>query len=83
MEKPLVRRAAWLSGCLVILVGATLTGRSLYLRGEAALAVILIRKAWDEAVRTGDGAPAWQGGDTPFMAPHLVATFRPRETSQR
>jgi sortase A len=51
-------------GSLLILVGASLSGRALYLRGKAALASALIRLAWDETQRTGQRTRPWPWADT-------------------
>jgi sortase A len=53
-----------LAGCLLIFTGACLSARALYLRGKAALAKVLIRRAWDETLRTGRATPPWPWADT-------------------
>jgi len=53
---------------VVILAGACLTGRALYLHAKAELAGILIRKAWEESVRTGKPYAPWPWADTQPVA---------------
>jgi len=47
-----------------VLVGACLTGRSLYLHAKAELAGILIRRAWDQSIGTGKPHAPWAWADT-------------------
>ena len=53
-----------LTGSVLLFTGACLSARALYLRGKAALAKVLIRRAWDETVRTGRATPPWPWADT-------------------
>jgi sortase A len=53
-----------LAGCLLIFTGTCLSARALYLRGKAALARVLIRRAWDQTIRTGRATPPWPWADT-------------------
>lgn len=53
---------------VVVLAGACLTGRALYLHAKAELAGILIRKAWQESVRTGQPRAPWPWADTQPVA---------------
>lgn len=53
---------------VVVFAGACLTGRAVYLHGKAELAGILIRKAWDESVRTGEPYAPWPWADTQTVA---------------
>ncbi len=57
-------RAASLLGALLLFGGAVLAGRALYLRGKAELAALLIRKAYEETLRTGRETPPWPWADT-------------------
>jgi sortase A len=59
-----VKAAIRLAGSLVMLAGACLTGREMYLQGKAALASALIRRAWDDSLRTGDDEAPWPWADT-------------------
>ena len=49
---------------IIALVGACLTGRALYLHAKAELAGSLIRRAWEQSVRTGKPHPPWAWADT-------------------
>lgn len=49
---------------IAVLVGACLTGRALYLHAKAELASILIRRAWEQSIRTGKPHPPWAWADT-------------------
>src|SRR5207247_505294 len=53
-----------LTGSVLLFTGACLSARALYLRGKAVLAKVLIRRAWDETVRTGRATPPWPWADT-------------------
>lgn len=48
----------------LVLVGTSLTGRALYLDAKAELAGILIRRAWEESIRTGQPHAPWAWADT-------------------
>lgn len=48
----------------LVLVGTCLTGRALYLHAKAELAGILIRRAWEQSVRTGKPHAPWAWADT-------------------
>lgn len=48
---------------LVIVAGACLTGRSFYMHAKAGLAGVLIRRAWEERVRTGEARRPWPRAD--------------------
>jgi sortase A len=49
---------------LLLLAGTCLTGRAVYLHAKAGLAGILIRRAWEQSVRTGDPRAPWPWADT-------------------
>lgn len=48
----------------IMLVGACLTGRALYLHAKAELAGILIRRAWEQSIGTGKPHAPWPWADT-------------------
>ena len=56
---------------LTLVAGACLTSRALYLHAKAELAGVLIRRAWQETVRSGESRPPWPWADT-----HPVARLR-------
>ena len=56
---------------LTLVAGVCLTGRALYLHAKAELAGILIRRAWQVTVRSGESRPPWPWADT-----HPVARLR-------
>lgn len=60
---------------LVLFAGTILTGRALYLRGKATLAAILIRKAWDETLKTDRPTPPWSWADTHPVARLLIPSL--------
>lgn len=49
---------------LILLAGGCLTARALYLRAKAELAGILIRRAWDQSLKTGTPHKPWPWADT-------------------
>ena len=49
---------------LIIAAGTWLTGRALYLHAKAELAGVLIRRAWQETLRTGKPDAPWPWADT-------------------
>ena len=51
----LLGRAARMGFCLALLTGASLSGRQMYLRGQADLAKAVVRLAWDGALRKERG----------------------------
>jgi len=56
---------------VILIAGACLTGRALYLHAKAELAGILIRRAWNESLRSGKVQKPWAWADT-----HPVARLR-------
>jgi sortase A len=60
-------------GCVLLLLGAALSGRAAYLHGKAELAGILIRRAWETRIDSGASRPPWSWADT-----HPVARLRIR-----
>jgi len=56
---------------IVLLAGACLSGRALYLDAKAELAGILIRRAWEQSIGSGKPHAPWPWSDT-----HPVARLR-------
>ncbi len=56
---------------LILLSGACLTFRALYMHAKAELAGLLIRRAWEQSVQNGEPHPPWAWADT-----HPVARLR-------
>jgi sortase A len=56
---------------LILGAGACLTGRAVYLDAKAKLAGVLIRRAWDQSLHSGEPRPPWPWADT-----HPVARLR-------
>jgi sortase A len=56
---------------LLLITGACLTGRALYMHAKAELAGILVRRAWAQSVETGKPRAPWPWADT-----HPVARIR-------
>ncbi len=49
---------------LVVVAGGCLTARAAYLHAKAELAGILIRRAWDQGVQSGNARAPWPWADT-------------------
>ena len=49
---------------LVLIVGACLTGRALYMHAKAELAGVLIRRAWEQSIGSGKPHAPWAWADT-------------------
>jgi sortase A len=58
-----MKAVRWLAALLLI-AGASLTARALYLHAKAELAGILIRRAWEQSIRSGTTIPPWPWADT-------------------
>lgn len=56
---------------LLLITGACLSGRALYMHAKAELAGILVRRAWEHSVQSGRPQAPWPWGDT-----HPVARIR-------
>ena len=56
---------------LLLITGACLSGRALYMHAKAELAGILVRRAWQQSVQSGKAQPPWPWADT-----HPVARIR-------
>jgi sortase A len=56
---------------LLLITGACLSGRALYMHAKAELAGILVRRAWEQGVQSGKPQPPWPWADT-----HPVARIR-------
>src|SRR5439155_902704 len=63
---------------LTLVAGVCLTGRAVYLHAKAALAGVLIRRAWQVTARSGEPHPPWPWADT-----HPVARLRIPRSPQR
>jgi sortase A len=58
--------------CVLLLIpGVCLTVRALYIHAKSELAGVLIRRAWNQSVRTGESRAPWPWADT-----HPVARLR-------
>lgn len=56
---------------LLLITGACLSGRALYMHAKAELAGILVRRAWEQSIQSGRAQPPWPWADT-----HPVARIR-------
>ena len=56
---------------VILAFGTCLTGRALYMRAKAELAGILIRRAWEQSIRSGKPHTPWAWADT-----HPIARLR-------
>lgn len=57
-------KALRIAAALILLAGACLTCRALYLHAKAELAGILIRRAWKQSIESGRGQAPWPWADT-------------------
>jgi sortase A len=58
--------------CVLLLIpGVCFTARALYMHAKAELASVLVRRAWEQSVRTGESRAPWPWADT-----HPVARLR-------
>jgi sortase A len=57
-------KAAKLFAALLLLIGASLTARALYMHAKAELAGVLIRRAWDQTTQSGKPRKPWPWADT-------------------
>ncbi|MGI9462865.1 MAG: class GN sortase [Aestuariivirgaceae bacterium] len=60
----LPRRAAMAASCLVIAAGLALAGQGMWIKAKAAVAQVLLERAFSQAVRTGGLVKAWRWADT-------------------
>ena len=56
---------------LLLIMGACLSGRALYMHAKAELAGILVRRAWEQSIQSGRPQAPWPWADT-----HPVARIR-------
>jgi sortase A len=56
---------------LILIAGSCLTARALYMHAKAELAGVLIRRAWEQSVRSGQSRAPWPWADT-----HPIARLR-------
>ena len=52
------------SAVLILIIGACLTGRAAYLRAKGELAGVLIRRAWEQNLKSGKPHRPWSWADT-------------------
>lgn len=64
-------KAIRLLGALLLIAGACLSGRALYMHAKAELAGILVRRAWEQSLQSGRPHAPWPWADT-----HPVARIR-------
>jgi sortase A len=64
-------KAARIIGALLLFAGACLFGRALYMHAKAEVAGILVRRAWEQSVRSGRSQVPWPWADT-----HPIARIR-------
>lgn len=57
-------RAVRALGAVILIAGACLCGRALYMHAKAELAGILIRRAWNESIQLGKAHKPWPWADT-------------------
>ena len=64
----------WFAAVMLI-AGGCLAGRALYLHAKAELAGVLIRRAWEQSIRTGKPQPPWPWADTYPVARLRIPRF--------
>jgi len=64
-------KSARILATLILIAGACLSGRALYMHAKAELAGILIRRAWEQSIESGKPHAPWAWADT-----HPVARLR-------
>ncbi len=68
-------KAVRFAAAFILVAGACLTGRALYLHAKAELASVLIRRAWEQTLQSGRPHAPWSWADTYPIArlriPHL------------
>jgi sortase A len=64
-------RALRIFCALLFIGGASLTARALYMHAKAELAGVLIRRAWEQSIQTGQSHAPWPWADT-----HPIARLR-------
>ncbi len=64
-------RALRILCALLFLGGASLTARALYMHAKAELAGVLIRRAWEQSLQSGESHAPWPWADT-----HPIARLR-------
>jgi sortase A len=57
-------KAVRILSALILVAGACLTGRAVYLHAKAGLAGVLIRRAWEQSVQSGRPHAPWPWADT-------------------
>ncbi len=73
---PSARGLVSVLGILALAAGGALAGRAVYLHAKAALASVLIRRAWDATLRTGRPVRAWSWADTHPVARLVIPALR-------
>jgi sortase A len=74
-RRPAVRQILTVLTLLALTGAGVLLGRAAYLRAKAALASVLIRKAWDKTARTSRPVRAWSWADTHPVARLVIPTL--------
>jgi sortase A len=59
-----MNKAIRVGSVLILIAGLCLTGRALYLRAKAGVAGMLIRRAWEQSMQTGEARRPWPWADT-------------------
>lgn len=59
-----MKRTMRILAVAIMVAGMSLTCRALYLRAKAGLAGILIRRAWQQSIQSGEARPPWPWADT-------------------
>jgi sortase A len=63
-SRPLRRRLAVVLGCVIMLIGGASIAQSVYMSGKAALAQILLQRAWTKTLDGETSVKPWNWADT-------------------
>jgi sortase A len=72
------RKGAIILCTVVMAIGLVTTGKALWIKSKAVVAQVLLERAFDETVRTGQSTRPWSWADT-----HPVAVIRSPRLNQR
>jgi sortase A len=69
-------KALRLFSLLFLVGGACLTGRAAYLHAKAKLAGVLIHRAWEQSLLSGESGPPWPWADTRPIARLIIPRLK-------
>ncbi len=60
----MTRRRTYIAGLIALAIGLTVAGNGVWIKAKAAVAQVLLERAFTEAVATGNPVKAWSWADT-------------------